>query len=366
MGYKRSDGFIETILLVAVFWGLAATGILRVTPQLKSLAFSSIESHIVSPTPIPDSNALRFDHALGIQLNDSTHLEVQLNNERMSVPLIGLDNSATQSGDIRQTLQNITHNIRGETLYMIYFATTKQIDGVYPRYVFLDDGTSLNSYVIAQGLAHASTEPHPYLADFSLAQEHARNDQKGVWAEPTPILSPTRLPTEQIVTRVPTLTPIPTITKAPTSKPTISYRTPTPLPPVNLNPYLTSTSSATTQPTSLNSEIIFAMINDYRKSKSLAPFEKDAQLCSLAQLRAPELYNEIFVTGHIHEGFYSRNIPYWITENMASYPTEEFMVKWWLNSPIHRSAIEGNYTYSCGACSGTSCTQLFTSYVPKQ
>lgn len=95
------------------------------------------------------------------------------------------------------------------------------------------------------------------------------------------------------------------------------------------------------------------------------PFEKDNQLCALAGSWAPKLYNEIFVTRKVHEGFYSRNVPYWITENMASYPTEQEIVNWWLTSPIHRSAIEGTYKYSYGACSGTNCTQLFTSSITK-
>jgi uncharacterized protein YkwD len=117
--------------------------------------------------------------------------------------------------------------------------------------------------------------------------------------------------------------------------------------------------------TSLNPDIIFTLINGHRASIGKAPFQKDDRICAIAQSRAPELYNEIFVTHTMHQGFYARNLPFWATENMAHYKDETTIVAWWLNSPIHRRAIEGDYTYSCGACAGNSCNQIFTSFQPK-
>jgi len=107
------------------------------------------------------------------------------------------------------------------------------------------------------------------------------------------------------------------------------------------------------------------MINDIRAQNGLAPFEKDAALCAIAQSRAPEIYSEIFVTHTMHAGFYGRNLPYWATENLIHQNTEAEAVNWWMNSPVHRAAILGNYKFSCGACLGKSCCQLFTSYLPK-
>lgn len=93
--------------------------------------------------------------------------------------------------------------------------------------------------------------------------------------------------------------------------------------------------------------------------------ETHDELCKIAQARAPQLYDEIFVTKNVHAGFYNMNIPYWMTENMAHYGSEEKILQWWLGSTIHRNAIEGDYKYSCGACSGNSCAQLFTNFTPK-
>lgn len=115
-----------------------------------------------------------------------------------------------------------------------------------------------------------------------------------------------------------------------------------------------------------NSDAIFEMINAHRAKIGKAAFIKDSGLCSLAATRSLELHGELFEgKGYLHSGLYNRNLPYWITENAKYGSNETGTVQWWLNSPIHRRAIEGDYTYSCGACNGTQCSQLFTSYTPK-
>lgn len=115
----------------------------------------------------------------------------------------------------------------------------------------------------------------------------------------------------------------------------------------------------------LNADVLFELVNNYRDSIQLPRFEKEERVCKLAQERTPELYNEIFVNGNMHAGLYNRNLPYWITENMIHLQTEEGALNWWLNSSVHRNSIQGNYKYSCVACEGNSCSQLFTSFDPK-
>lgn len=115
----------------------------------------------------------------------------------------------------------------------------------------------------------------------------------------------------------------------------------------------------------LNPDILFEIVNNYRASVGKPGFIKDAPVCSIAESRRPELYNEIHVTGVLHAGFYAKNHPYWATENMIYERTEARAFNWWMNSPIHRSAIEGNHTHACVACEGNICVQIFTSYTPK-
>jgi hypothetical protein len=44
---------------------------------------------------------------------------------------------------------------------------------------------------------------------------------------------------------------------------------------------------------------------------------------------------------------------------------EKGALDWWLTSYIHKKAVEGNFTYSCGECWGNACIELFTSYIPR-
>lgn len=189
-----------------------------------------------------------------------------------------------------------------------------------------------------------------------LAETKGNIEQKNT---PTPTATPTQEKPTQKPMPTPTLTPIltPTNTPVPQNATTIPTPTNTPLP---------QPKSTQEKPLSLNSDIIFEMINNHRKEMGLPAYEKEDRLCALAKERGPELYDEIFVTGNIHGGLYARNLPYWITENMKYGADENSVFSWWLSSYIHRKAIESpNFQYSCGECYGNTCIQLFTSYMPK-
>lgn len=154
------------------------------------------------------------------------------------------------------------------------------------------------------------------------------------------------------------------------------YAPPTPTPTVEIAPFEapTQTPANIQEPrdmvpadsANLDSDTILNLINAHRASIGKAAFQKEEALCSLAKVRSAELQGELFEgKGYLHSGLYNRNLPYWITENAKWGSNEAGTVRWWLNSPIHRRAIEGDYIYSCGACQGSKCSQLFTSYTPK-
>lgn len=113
-----------------------------------------------------------------------------------------------------------------------------------------------------------------------------------------------------------------------------------------------------------NPDVIFDLINAHRASIGKPAFIKDEALCSLAQTRSNELASEMN-RGVLHSGLYNRNLGYWVTENAKTGGDENETVRWWLNSGIHRSAIQSDYVYSCGGCAGKNCSQLFTSFDPK-
>ncbi len=163
--------------------------------------------------------------------------------------------------------------------------------------------------------------------------------------EPTYYIPPIETPTP---TESPTLTPAQTV--APTT-PNSANQTPQDMVPAD-GP-------------NLNSDMIFDMINAHRTQLGKPAFQKDAALCTLAKTRSFELHDELFANHNLHSGLYNRNLPYWITEDAKWGSNEAGTVQWWLHSPIHRAAIEGDYVYSCGACNGSQCSQLFTSYTAK-
>ncbi len=140
--------------------------------------------------------------------------------------------------------------------------------------------------------------------------------------------------------------------------------TPSPIPAV-----LPIATSEVSQPTasgsSLNADMLFNMVNAYRAQVGLSPFQKDDRICVVAASRAPELDGEIWVTHTMHAGFHARNLPYFATENVISMRTEQEALTWWLNSPVHRAALLGNWKYACTACSGRSCGMIFTNFDPK-
>lgn len=110
----------------------------------------------------------------------------------------------------------------------------------------------------------------------------------------------------------------------------------------------------------LDPETLLNLSNTHRISLGLIPFEKNDKLCQIAAERSPEVYNEIFITGRFHEGFRARNLDHKIAENIIFNKTETGAFNWWLSSAVHKNTIEGSYKYSCVACTGNTCVQLFS------
>lgn len=127
---------------------------------------------------------------------------------------------------------------------------------------------------------------------------------------------------------------------------------------------LANTFNTATEAT-LSADLIFSMVNNHRAKIGKTNLEKDSLVCSAAESRLEGIRKEIFVTGALHSGFLALNLPYQAVENMIWQNSESQAVSWWLNSPIHRSAIEGNYKYACGVCNGKVCNMVFTNYDPK-
>lgn len=356
------SGFIELIVLIIGVSGIAALSLLNnASNVISSPLSSSRQYHAATPSVTPlaaQTEYIQADKGRGLDITNDLQIAVEIEGVKQYFTLLGIEKPATQSAYCGEQydIQTLIQKLQGSLLYLIRYNNGQQKDDMH-RYVFLADSTFLNKELISHGLATARNEDHLYYNDF-IAEEQR------VSCKPTTTPLPTRTTMRaEIISPSPTL--LPTRKPSPTVTKTVTRSIPTTTPVVDLGDYLSASTSATNKIMSLNPDLILQLINLHRKSKSLAPFKKDTQLCELAEARAPELHDEIFSTKRLHEGLYNRNIPFWITENMAHYPSEEIIVNWWLNSAIHRAAIEGDSTYSCGACYGDSCAQLFTSYMPK-
>lgn len=312
----------------------------------------------VSAQPTDSEPAIQVREVLGVGITDNMELEAVVKGEHVLIPLLGVQRP-TEPCALTKQLSLIDKRIAGEIVYLVQYSP-KNTQITSPQYVFLSDSTFLNRHIISDGLAVASASNHLYENEFHADELAAKNARFGIGSARCARVTATPSPTRAVVSKA----TVPVTSAAPIQKTAVrgeSVRAA-----VNLSAYISPAATETPAPArSLSSERIFILINAHRKEKGLAPLEKDEQLCKLAESRAPELHDEIFGGSYVHAGLEKRDIPYWITENMASYGSEEAIVTWWLGSLIHRRAIEGSNTYSCGACSGNSCTQLFTSYVKK-
>lgn len=120
------------------------------------------------------------------------------------------------------------------------------------------------------------------------------------------------------------------------------------------------TDNTQTSQKSLNADYIFNLVNNHRTNIGLSPFEKDENLCSIAQTRATEIPKELS-SGTLHSGIRARGLSGKVIENAIMINSEQRAFNWWMNSNVHRASIEGNKRHSCTKCSGNSCVQLFSS-----
>lgn len=356
---KTSRGVIDVVVLM----GLAVTSV----ATLALLPHAPATQLPVEQSPAPtkavlsvtsENSNITVNRIQIVKINDNATIDVFIDGKEQTLSLLGLTTKETSACS-----ENDTDSL-DLTNKPAFFVKDPMLPDTPTHtalgYIFFEDGTLVNEMLLRKGIGAINDIPQDalYKKELEKAEALAQDEKLGLWSDPCPTL--TGLKTKQNATTV-SVTPTPLLEKIlgaqivplhPTATPT---QTPTPQPAASLQ----------SQPGSLSSDTIFLLINLHRKNLGLAAFEKDEKLCSIAASRGPELYNEIFGSSSVHKGFYDRNIPFWITENMAHYGSEDAIVNWWLGSGIHRRAIESDAKYSCGACVGNSCAQLFTSWVPK-
>jgi endonuclease YncB( thermonuclease family) len=161
-----------------------------------------------------------------IKVVDGDTLTIQMNGKSQTLRLIGLDTPETV--DPRKPVQcfgieasNKAKNVLTGQKVLIETDPSQDTYDKYNRllvYVFLQDGTLFNKTMISEGFGHEYTynTPYKYQSEFKIAENEARIQKKGLWADGVceqPNITP--------ITKTTTVSPAPTIPTPPST--TSSY-----------------------------------------------------------------------------------------------------------------------------------------------
>lgn len=143
---------------------------------------------VVSPTPgtsVASSEVIR--------VIDGDTVEVVVNGKKESIRLIGVDTPEVH--DPRKPVQcfgkeawdKAKELLHGKQVRLESDASQGDRDKYNRllRYVFLEDGTFVNKALVSQGYAHEYTYriPYTYQIEFQQAENDAREQKKGLWAD---------------------------------------------------------------------------------------------------------------------------------------------------------------------------------------
>lgn len=115
-----------------------------------------------------------------------------------------------------------------------------------------------------------------------------------------------------------------------------------------------SYTEVSTSPKISNVDKLFFLINNYRKQNNLPAFEKNEELCTIAEKRSK-------IELDYHKGFLEEysSYPYKISENVTTGldPYNAFIG--WRRSPSHNAAMLSDWKYACVSCH-TTCVTIFS------
>ncbi len=194
------------------------------TPTMAS-SLSPTQS-LNTPTSTPTATIQDRKRNKVIKVIDGDTIQVSVDGKTETIRLIGIDSPETV--DPRKPVQcfgkeassKAKEMLSGKDVMLEADSTQGERDKYdrLLRYIYLEDGTNINMLMIRDGYAHEYTyqsNPYKYQGEFIDAEQSARDEKKGLWADnvcitPMPTILPTSTPTK------PTSTPIKS-TSTPTS-----------------------------------------------------------------------------------------------------------------------------------------------------
>jgi endonuclease YncB( thermonuclease family) len=140
-----------------------------------------LETPIPTPTPTPppfNPNWQSLEQATVLEVIDGDTIYVLIDGEPQAVRYYGVD--APEEGEkCYQEATERNRQLLGTTVRLEPDARDKDEYGRLLRYVFTDEGMSIDSTLISEGLAKAWREDGRYLTRLTLLETHARENGIG-------------------------------------------------------------------------------------------------------------------------------------------------------------------------------------------
>ena len=193
---------LSVIGLFILFFGWAyVSAIFNPTPPKPA---TKIEREIVetktSPSPSPTPTPTPTPQTKGLQTKiitviDGDTIEVSIDNKKEAVRLIGINSPETvdprkpvecfakeASDKAKQILTDKTVSLESDSTQGDRDKYNRLL-----RYVWLEDYTNFNKLMISEGYAYEYTynTPYKYQTEFKKAENDARDNKKGLWADNT-------------------------------------------------------------------------------------------------------------------------------------------------------------------------------------
>ncbi len=187
------------VALLAVFGYVAAQGSASPRGDALSAVQSAPQHYAASASSTQQIKTDPLLHTV-VRVVDGDTIVVDVRGVPTKVRLIGLD--TPEAVDPRKSVQCFGEEasreahrmLDGEKVRLEHDPSQDTYDkyGRTLAYVFLQDGTLFNKYMIAEGFGHEYTYriPYKYQAEFKAAQREARAAGKGLWAPGACVSSP--------------------------------------------------------------------------------------------------------------------------------------------------------------------------------
>jgi len=167
------------------FFGVIFVGLLGAFTLLFFGDFSLPENEILLDQP----NQFETDLWRVVEIKDGDTLVAENGFNKETIRLVGIDTPESGECFSSESTARLRQLILGKTVELHTDDSQGERDhyGRLLRFVFLENGTNINKKMISEGFAREYTyqSHYKYQEDFQSAEEEARHEKRGLWADDT-------------------------------------------------------------------------------------------------------------------------------------------------------------------------------------